>query len=837
MRERADDRREHPRRLPQSHRLGAACARARALRARAPSGRASAAAASPPPEAAAIAASVALSGSVRASSRLQRSTANSVVARPSSRPPRARARADRDSARAAGRRAPRRTCPRRRARTRARIARPVGVPRLAVDASRRRPGGTPRPAAWRTAAPARRAREPALGPHPQRLALHRLGEPAHHAPPQPAPALGGQLVVARERPAPEPGAVHEQRLPAADAAREAAAAARRRSSAISTRSPRAGLDRRQLGAAARPRATRARRARGRRPTPAGRGPRRRARARPGRRPGPSSICERELGAERAAAKARERRAAGRRAPAAPPPRAHEAGERLVERRARPRAGRRRRAPRPPARAGRPAPGAPPGAFDSSSRQPSRRAHAWSRRSSPESPSSARRRKVRSQLRPPLTTSTPSRPGATWTATWRALLTAESSPGSESTRAVHTASPRRGGRDAELRRRLGAAARATTVVARPSSRLPSSSRTGIALPRALGRGDAHAHRRRLADPRGGRGLDLGHRAVAVHRRARPAPRAPARRARAPPRPDPDAGVDRAVAHHHDAVQRLPVGRLRQRRRARRRARWRRACGARSSRAPSRAGERQHPHVGAPAPARAADRSTAASAAARARPPPGASRPGSSMLRERSSSTTTRAERPPARARAPAARAARPAPATPGPAAPAALGAPARAAAAPRTDTPTPRATATPTTPPGGRPRASSARDGWSRGSRGRSWQLGLDDLGRRAGQSQLQGTIRKPLTDTKWLAAAIIESNANWAEGHPLPRPEPSRVGPIEAQAAGGGVLQPQARRCDGESPSSAPLTCLDFESLDDQEDSALILKDFSADAEGLQRWR
>src|SRR5437867_10395915 len=61
-------------------------ASARAGRARAQPA-AVAAVAARPPEAEAIAASVALSGSARASSRLQRSTANSVVARPTPAPP------------------------------------------------------------------------------------------------------------------------------------------------------------------------------------------------------------------------------------------------------------------------------------------------------------------------------------------------------------------------------------------------------------------------------------------------------------------------------------------------------------------------------------------------------------------------------------------------------------------------------------------------------------------------------------------------------------------------------------------------------------------------------
>ena len=85
---RADDQAEEPGRFPQSLRIGAP-ARERARAAHSAPARHSEAFATVPPEARATAGSAALSGWVRASSRLQRSTANSVFARPSSVPPRA----------------------------------------------------------------------------------------------------------------------------------------------------------------------------------------------------------------------------------------------------------------------------------------------------------------------------------------------------------------------------------------------------------------------------------------------------------------------------------------------------------------------------------------------------------------------------------------------------------------------------------------------------------------------------------------------------------------------------------------------------------------------------
>src|SRR5204862_1016783 len=65
-----------------------------------------------------------------------------------------------------------------------------------------------------------RGSDPALRTHAQRLALHRFGEPAHDPPPQPARAVVGLVVALRERPAPESGAVHEQRLSASGVAGE-----------------------------------------------------------------------------------------------------------------------------------------------------------------------------------------------------------------------------------------------------------------------------------------------------------------------------------------------------------------------------------------------------------------------------------------------------------------------------------------------------------------------------------------------------------------------------------------------------------------------------------------
>jgi hypothetical protein len=61
-------------------------------------------------------------------------------------------------------------------------------------------------------------RQPPLRAHAQGFSLYGLREPSREPPPQPLAARGTQVAVGRERPAPEPRAVHDQRLPAADAA-------------------------------------------------------------------------------------------------------------------------------------------------------------------------------------------------------------------------------------------------------------------------------------------------------------------------------------------------------------------------------------------------------------------------------------------------------------------------------------------------------------------------------------------------------------------------------------------------------------------------------------------
>src|SRR5262245_29694173 len=98
----------------------------------------------------------------------------------------------------------------------------------------------------------------------------------------------------------------------------------------------------------------------------------------------------------------------------------------------------------------------------------------------ESPASARRRNVRSQLRPDESTSTPSLPGATGTATPCASSSGERSPASGETRAVQRARPARAGTT-----RSSATASApgpgAAIVLRASTRPWSSSRTSIGVP--------------------------------------------------------------------------------------------------------------------------------------------------------------------------------------------------------------------------------------------------------------------------------------------------------------------------------------------------------------------
>ncbi len=99
----------------------------------------------------------------------------------------------------------------------------------------------------------------------------------------------------------------------------------------------------------------------------------------------------------------------------------------------------------------------------------------------ESPASERRTKAKSQLSPSLTSSTPIRPGATWTATWRALLVALASPAIESARTVHSARPGRSGMTWNSAVASAPSPGAITV-ARSRSAAPSMSRSVTGVPR-------------------------------------------------------------------------------------------------------------------------------------------------------------------------------------------------------------------------------------------------------------------------------------------------------------------------------------------------------------------